>query len=82
MPWKFVPLQKEMTITPGKPALAFYNAENLTNEHIIGVATYNITPQKVHKRNDLIHKLFRQAPILQRYNAFALMNSDLDQASH
>ena len=26
--------------------LAFYNATNLTEQEIIGVATYNVTPQK------------------------------------
>ena len=33
-----------MLCYPGETVLAFYTAENLTDEPIIGVSTYNITP--------------------------------------
>jgi len=44
--WKFTPLQNEMTIRVGQNALAFYYAENLTSKPIIGMATYNVSPDK------------------------------------
>lgn len=44
--WKFTPLQHETTIKVGQNALAFYRAENLTEKPIIGMATYNVTPEK------------------------------------
>ena len=53
MPWKFKPLQRELKVVPGESVLAFYNATNLTNEEITGVATYNITPQKVNDIFDI-----------------------------
>lgn len=42
--WKFKPQQKEVKLTPGETALAFYTAENLTERPIIGIATYNVIP--------------------------------------
>lgn len=42
--WKFKPQQKEVKLAPGETALAFYTAENLTEDPIIGIATYNIIP--------------------------------------
>ncbi|KAK9238434.1 cytochrome c oxidase assembly protein CtaG/Cox11-domain-containing protein [Lipomyces kononenkoae] len=47
LPWKFEPLQRQVTVTPGETALAFYKATNLSNQDIIGVATYNVTPDQV-----------------------------------
>lgn len=46
MPWRFVPEQKAMNLKVGEPALAFFRAENLTDEAVTGTATYNVTPQK------------------------------------
>ena len=45
MPWKFLPDQHEVKVLPGEAALAFFTAENKTNEPIIGVASYNIQPE-------------------------------------
>ncbi|KAI8871089.1 hypothetical protein GQ42DRAFT_162234 [Ramicandelaber brevisporus] len=45
--WKFTPQQREMFVLPGETALAFYTAKNLSDEDIIGVATYNVTPLTV-----------------------------------
>lgn len=42
--WKFTPQQRQVTVRPGETALAFYTATNLSNEDIIGIATYNVTP--------------------------------------
>ena len=44
LPWKFRPLQTEINVLPGEKALAFYEATNLSDKPIIGVATYNVTP--------------------------------------
>ena len=46
MPWKFRPIQKEVTCVPGEPVLAFFNATNTSDEPLIGISTYNVTPPK------------------------------------
>jgi cytochrome c oxidase assembly protein subunit 11 len=46
LPWRFVPLQHEMTVRVGESALAFYEAENLSDVPIKGMAVYNVTPDK------------------------------------
>src|SRR5579871_6552233 len=47
LPWKFVPQQREVRVLPGETALAFYTATNRSNEDIIGIATYSVTPGQV-----------------------------------
>jgi cytochrome c oxidase assembly protein subunit 11 len=47
LPWRFKPVQKEMTVRLGEQALAFYEAENLSDVKMTGRATYNVTPYKV-----------------------------------
>lgn len=47
MRWKFEPCQESVTVIPGESTLVFYKAKNPTNEPIIGVSTYNVTPAKV-----------------------------------
>ena len=47
MPWKFIPQQREVRVLPGETALAFYKATNKSEEDIIGVATYSVTPAQV-----------------------------------
>lgn len=42
--WKFTPQQRQVSIAPGETALAFYTATNNSAEDIIGIATYNVTP--------------------------------------
>ena len=42
--WKFVPQQRQISVLPGETALAFYTATNRSDEDIIGIATYNVTP--------------------------------------
>ncbi|KAA8497077.1 Cytochrome c oxidase assembly protein COX11, mitochondrial [Porphyridium purpureum] len=46
MPWKFVPMQRQIYVYPGETALAFYKARNYAEEAISGIATYNVTPNK------------------------------------
>ncbi|KAL9001371.1 MAG: hypothetical protein Q9169_000262 [Polycauliona sp. 2 TL-2023] len=47
MPWKFTPQQREVRVLPGETALAFFTATNKSDEDIIGVATYSVTPGQV-----------------------------------
>lgn len=47
LPWSFKPQQREVRVLPGETALAFYTATNRSNEDIIGVATYSVTPGQV-----------------------------------
>ena len=46
IPWKFQPAQKEIRVKPGETVLAFYKAYNPTDESIVAISTYNVTPQK------------------------------------
>ena len=42
--WTFKPQQDSVQVVPGDTALAFFTAENLTDEPIIGISTYNVLP--------------------------------------
>ncbi|GAA5827705.1 hypothetical protein JCM3770_005131, partial [Rhodotorula araucariae] len=44
LPWSFEPQQRDVQVLPGETALAFYTATNHSAEDIIGIATYNVTP--------------------------------------
>jgi cytochrome c oxidase assembly protein subunit 11 len=44
LPWKFEPLQNEVTVRLGEEKLVFYRATNLSQRPIVGTATYNVTP--------------------------------------
>ncbi|OMJ07141.1 Cytochrome c oxidase assembly protein COX11, mitochondrial [Smittium culicis] len=44
--WSFIPEQKIINTVPGETNLAFYRALNKSDKPIIGVATYNIIPDK------------------------------------
>ncbi len=46
LPWKFKPAQISEEMKIGQTALAYYTAENLSDELIIGTATYNVVPAK------------------------------------
>ncbi len=46
LPWRFIPLQHEITVRVGESSLAFYEAENLSDKPIKGMAVYNVTPDK------------------------------------
>ena len=47
IPWSFTPQQKEIYVLPGETALAFYTAKNKSDKDIIGIATYNVSPDRV-----------------------------------
>lgn len=46
LPWRFKPVQRKMTVKAGESMLAFYEAENLSDEARTGTATFNVTPHK------------------------------------
>lgn len=47
LPWEFTPQQKYVVVLPGETSLAFYKAKNNSKGDIIGIATYNVTPDRV-----------------------------------
>jgi cytochrome c oxidase assembly protein subunit 11 len=47
LPWTFVPQQKFVDVLPGETSLAFYRAKNEGDRDVIGIATYNVTPDRV-----------------------------------
>jgi cytochrome c oxidase assembly protein subunit 11 len=46
LPWRFAPVQREVTIPLGQDALVFFRAENLSNKDLVGHATFNVTPDE------------------------------------
>jgi cytochrome c oxidase assembly protein subunit 11 len=47
LPWNFQPVQREVRLKVGENAVAYYRAKNTSDETFTGVATFNVTPQKV-----------------------------------
>ncbi|KAI8980176.1 cytochrome c oxidase assembly protein CtaG/Cox11-domain-containing protein [Trametes punicea] len=47
LPWSFIPQQKFVSVLPGETSLAFYKAKNNSDKDIIGIATYNVTPDRI-----------------------------------
>ena len=47
LPWRFAPGQGAVTVALGEDRLAFYTGRNTDSRAITGVATYNVTPEKV-----------------------------------
>ncbi|KAI0635933.1 cytochrome c oxidase assembly protein CtaG/Cox11-domain-containing protein [Trametes polyzona] len=47
LPWSFTPQQKFVSVLPGETSLAFYKAKNKSDKDIIGIATYNVTPDRI-----------------------------------
>ena len=46
MPWAFRPAQVSQTLRIGETGLAYYEATNLSDEPVIGSATFNVQPAK------------------------------------
>ncbi len=46
MPWRFEAVQRELRVALGNEQPAFYRARNLSGTAVIGVSTYNVTPEK------------------------------------
>ena len=49
LPWEFRPVNGKVMVKVGEPTLAFYRVKNLSDETIVGTATYNVTPLSVGK---------------------------------
>lgn len=47
LPWDFKPLQIHTKVYVGETGLAFYEVKNRTSKDFTGIATYNVTPDKV-----------------------------------
>lgn len=47
LPWRFVPNETAVTVKLGEDRLASYVGQNRSEHAITGVATYNVTPEKV-----------------------------------
>jgi cytochrome c oxidase assembly protein subunit 11 len=45
MPWKFYPKQRSIDVRVGDTYLAYFIAENESDESITGTATYNVSPE-------------------------------------
>jgi cytochrome c oxidase assembly protein subunit 11 len=47
LPWRFEPKQRSIRVHLGEQALVFFEATNLSDQPIVGHATFNVTPDKV-----------------------------------
>ena len=45
--WLFRPMQRRLEVHPGEQHLAFYEAVNRSDQPIVGMAVFNVTPHKV-----------------------------------
>jgi len=66
LPWSFRPQQKYVNVLPGESSLAFYTAKNMSDKDIIGIATYNVTPDRVCIRLSSILKATNESASLDR----------------
>jgi cytochrome c oxidase assembly protein subunit 11 len=46
LPWKFQPVQRQVTVRAGERKLIFYVAMNRSDAAVTGTATFNVTPPK------------------------------------
>src|ERR1051326_3454057 len=44
LPWRFEPVQREVTVHLGEQKLVFFTAENLSSQAVVGHAAFNVTP--------------------------------------
>jgi len=49
VPWRFVPQQRTQEMRIGSRKMAFYQAENLSDQPITGVASFNVVPEAAGK---------------------------------
>ena len=49
LPWRFAPVVAKVTLPLGEEQLAYYEARNLADHPVTGMAVYNVTPEKVGK---------------------------------
>jgi cytochrome c oxidase assembly protein subunit 11 len=46
LPWRFRPSEVQIRVNVGENAMTYYESENYSSESIVGMATYNVTPDK------------------------------------
>lgn len=46
LPWRFRPTQVQIRVNVGENAMTHYESENYSSQAIVGMATYNVTPDK------------------------------------
>lgn len=46
LPWRFQPVQDDITVRVGERKLAFYQAQSTADKPVIGTATFNVAPAK------------------------------------
>ena len=46
LPWRFAPKSREAKVRLGENTLAFYEATNIAGRDTVGVATFNVLPEK------------------------------------
>ncbi len=49
LPWRFAPAQPSVRLQLGEEGIGFYQASNLADRPVTGVATYNVTPEVMGK---------------------------------
>ena len=47
LPWRFRPVQSSVRVRLGQDTLVFFEAENLSDQPIVGHATFNVTPGRI-----------------------------------
>jgi cytochrome c oxidase assembly protein subunit 11 len=47
LPWKFEPIEREITVKLGETKLAFYRATNTSSKPVVGTASFNVAPDQV-----------------------------------
>jgi cytochrome c oxidase assembly protein subunit 11 len=45
LPWRFMPLQREVTVKLGEEKLVHFRVTNVSQRPIVGTSTYNVTPE-------------------------------------
>ena len=45
LPWRFQPLEREVTVKLGEERLVHYRVTNVSQRPIVGTSTYNVTPE-------------------------------------
>jgi cytochrome c oxidase assembly protein Cox11 len=46
LPWRFVPVQRQVKLRLGQETVVFFRAENLSDHDLVGHATFNVTPER------------------------------------